>query len=96
MVIGVPPVRARCGYRLCLTQRQATNPNNDASHLDLAAAASTPRSSQAANGQHQQQQQSPDFLRRFDRGSQFFPRFGGVSCSSFFLTKAYSVFIRGL
>ena len=39
--------RARCGYRLCLTQRQATNPNNDASHLDLAAAASAPRSSQA-------------------------------------------------
>ena len=37
MVIGVQRVRARCGYRLCLTQRQATNPNNDASHLDLAA-----------------------------------------------------------
>ncbi len=55
-VIGVQPVRARCGYRLCLTQRQATNPNNDASHLDLAAAASTPCSSQAAYGQHQQQQ----------------------------------------
>ncbi len=27
MVIGVQPVRARCGYRLCLTQRQATHPN---------------------------------------------------------------------
>ena len=27
MVIGVRPVRARCGYRLCLTQRQATHPN---------------------------------------------------------------------
>jgi len=53
MVIGVQPVRARCGYRLCLTQRQATNPNNDVSHLDLAAAASTPRSSQAAYSQHQ-------------------------------------------
>ena len=26
MVIGIQPVRARCGYRLCLTQRQATNP----------------------------------------------------------------------
>ena len=42
MVIGVQPVRARCGYRLCLTQRQATNPNNDASHLDLAAGAFMP------------------------------------------------------
>ena len=50
MVIGVQPVRARCGYRLCLTQRQAVDPNNDASHLDLAAIASAPRSSQAADG----------------------------------------------
>ena len=56
IAIGVQPVRARCGYRLCLTQRQATNPNNDTSHLDLPAAASAPRSSQAAYGQHQQQQ----------------------------------------
>jgi len=31
MVIGVQPVRARCGYRLCLTQRQATNPKGSES-----------------------------------------------------------------
>jgi len=42
MVIGVRPAKVRCGYRLCLTKRQATNPNNDASHLDLTAAASVP------------------------------------------------------
>jgi len=29
--VGVQLVRARCGYRLCLPQLQATNPNNDAS-----------------------------------------------------------------
>jgi len=34
------PVRARCGYRLCLTKLQATNPTNDASHLDLIAVGS--------------------------------------------------------
>ena len=41
-VIGVQPVRARCGCRLCLTQRQTVDPNNDTSRLDLTAAASVP------------------------------------------------------
>ena len=54
MVIGVQPVRARCGYRLCLTKLLDVGPNNDTSHLDLAAAASAPRSSQATDRQARQ------------------------------------------
>jgi len=63
MVIGVQPVRARCGHRLCLTQLRAVNPNNDASHLDLTAAASVPCSSQAAD-RHRHQLVSVRFYRR--------------------------------
>ena len=73
MVIGVQPVRARCGYRLCLTQRKAVNPNNDASHLDLTAVASAPRSSQAADRQHQHKQ-----ARRFRHSRCCIPGTGEV------------------
>ena len=33
-VLGVQPVRVRCGYRLCLIHRQATNWAYDVSHLE--------------------------------------------------------------
>ena len=66
-VIGVQPVRARCGYRLCLTQLRAVDLDNDASHLDLTAVASAPRNSQAATGQHQQQPSHVVGFNDYDR-----------------------------
>jgi len=34
MVIGVQPVRVRCGYRLCLTKQRAVDPANDSGEMD--------------------------------------------------------------